>query len=142
MSLLKRLHSNAQRGSPFPAPPPLLCDPPPAPPIPGLLLLSANLTGSSLFAVGNANPLVPTQYTISKAPPSPSPTTPQTHTYTSPRCCSSYPLPRRPPHQLLQPQVLPADLLLPLGRALYAKRRVLVRHDVVFVFGIQRLVLR
>lgn len=45
------------------------------------------------------------------------------------------------PHQRLQPQILPRALPLRLRRARYPKGRVLVRHDVVFVFRVRRLVL-
>lgn len=54
----------------------------------------------------------------------------------------AHPLPRRPAHQLLQPEIPPADLALALRRALYAEGGVLVGHDVVFVFGVEGLQVR
>jgi hypothetical protein len=40
---------------------------------------------------------------------------------------------------VVEAQVTPVDLLLALGRALDAESRVLVRHDVVLVLGVERL---
>ena len=45
-------------------------------------------------------------------------------------------------HQFFQPQVFPRYLLLCLCRALDTKSGMLVWDDVVFVFGIERLMLR
>lgn len=45
-------------------------------------------------------------------------------------------------HQLLQPQVLPSGLPFRLSGALDPKRSVLVGYDVVFVLGVDGLVVR
>lgn len=52
------------------------------------------------------------------------------------------PLPRPPPHQLAQPEILPSRLPHLLRRALDPKRSMLVGNHVVFVLGVDRLVLR
>jgi hypothetical protein len=44
-----------------------------------------------------------------------------------------------PARDVLEAQVAPVDLLLALCGALDAESGVLVRHDVVFVFGVERL---
>lgn len=68
-------------------------------------------------------------------PPPPHPTTTPTSTARGPR-------PRPPPHQLPQPQVLPRRLPRLLRRLGDAKRRVLVRHHVVLVLGVDGLQVR
>lgn len=45
-------------------------------------------------------------------------------------------------HQLSQTEILPCRLLVLLGCALDAKGSVLIRHDVILVFGIDGLMLR